>query len=83
MTRLRHLELECPVNIFFEIFRHAVGDTNKNNGLSAQLLTETGATCSIFNCDTFAEIEKIQPLIEMLFEKSPLTASGHPMPMKR
>ena len=72
-----------PGQHFFEILRYAVGDTNKNNGLSAQLLIETGATCSIINCDTSAEIEKIQPIIVLPFEKSPLTANGHPMPMKR
>ena len=82
-TFLTNLELECPVNIFFtELFHLAVGDTNKNNGLSAQFLIDTGATCSIINCDTFEEIEKIQPLVVMPLEKSPLAANGHAMPMK-
>ena len=82
MTFLTHLELEFPANIFFELFQYAVGDTNKNNGLSTQFLIDTGATCSIINCDTFTEIEKIQPLVVMPLEKSPLAANGHAMPMK-
>ena len=67
---------------FIELFQYAVGDTNKNNGLSTQFLIDTGATCSIINCDTFTEIEKIQPLVVMPLEKSPLAANGHAMPMK-
>ena len=43
---------------FIEIFQYAVRDTKKNNGLSTQFLIDTGATCSIINCDTFAEFEK-------------------------
>ena len=70
-------------HFFIELFHYAVGDTNKNNGLSTQFLIDTGATCSFINCDTFIEIEKIQPLVVMLLEKSPLTANGHAMTMKR
>ena len=70
-------------HFFIELFQYAVGDTNKNNGLSTQFLIDTGATCSIINCDTFTEIEKIQPLVVMPLEKSPLAANGHAMPMKR
>ena len=69
-------------HFFIELFQYAVGDTNKNNGLSTQFLIDTGATCSIINCDTFTEIEKIQPLVVMPLEKSPLAANGHAMPMK-
>ena len=51
---------EMPGQHFFiELFQYAVGDTNKNNGLSTQFLIDTGATCSIINCDTFTQIEKI------------------------
>ena len=45
-------------HFFIELFQYAVGDTNKNNGLSSQFLIDTGATCSIINCDTFTEIKK-------------------------
>ena len=69
-------------HFFIELFQYAVGDTNKNNGLSTQFLIDTGAMCSISNCDTFTEIEKIQPLVVMPLEKSPLAANGHAMPMK-
>ena len=69
-------------HFFIELFQYAVGDTNKNNGLSTQFLIDTGATCSIINCHTFTEIEKIQPLVVMPLEKSPLAANGHAMPMK-
>ena len=69
-------------HFFIDIFQYSVGDTNKNNGLSTQFLIDTGATCSIINCDTFTEIEKIQPLVVMPLEKSPLAANGHAMPMK-
>ena len=69
-------------HFFIELFQYAVGDTNKNNGLSTQFLIDTGATCSIINCDTFTEIEKIQPLVVMPLENSPLAANGHAMPMK-
>ena len=41
----------------YELFQYAVGDTNKNKGLSTQFLIDTGAACSIINCDTLAEIE--------------------------
>ena len=34
-------------HIFIGLFQYAVGDANKNNGLSTQFLTDTGATCSI------------------------------------
>ena len=43
-------------HFLIEVFQYAVGDTNKNNGLSTQFLIDTGTTCSIINCDTFAEI---------------------------
>ena len=69
-------------HFFIELFQYAVGHTNKNNGLSTQFLIDTGATCSIINCDTFTEIEKIQQLVVMPLEKSPLAANGHAMPMK-
>ena len=83
MTLLTHLNLECPGHIFFiELFQYAVENTNKNNGLSTQFLIDTGATCPITNCDTFAEIEKIQPLVVKPLEKSPLAANGYAMPMK-
>ena len=73
-----------PGQTFFnELFQNAVGDTNKNNVLSTHFLIDTGAMCSIINCDKFAEIEKIQPLNVMPLEKSPLAANGHAMPMKR
>ena len=68
--------------IFIEIFQYAVGDTNKNNVLSTQFLFDAGATCSIISCDTFAEIEIIQPLVVMPLEKSVLAANGHATPMK-
>ena len=45
-----------PGHFFIELFQYAVGDTNKNNGLSTQFLIDTGATCSIINCDTLTEI---------------------------
>ena len=45
-------------HFFIELFHYAVGDTNKNNGLSTQFLIDTGATCSFINCDFFTEIEK-------------------------
>ena len=69
-------------HLFIELFQDAVGDTNENNGLSTQFLIDTGATCSIINCDTFTAIEKIQPLVVMPLEKSPLAAKGHAKPMK-
>ena len=69
-------------HFFIEIFQYAVGDTNKNNGPSTQFLIDTGATCSIINCVTFTKIEKIQLLVVMPLEKSPLAANGHAMPMK-
>ena len=65
-----------------ELLQYAFGDKNKNNGLSTQLLIDTGATCSIINSETFTEINKIQPLIVTPLEKSPLAANGHAMPMK-
>ena len=43
---------------------------------------DTGDTCSIVNCDTFTEIEKIQPLFVVLLEKSPLAGNGHAIPLK-
>ena len=64
------------------MFQSAVGDTNKNNGLSFGFLIDTGATCSIINCDIFAEIENIQPLVVMPLEKLLLAANGHSMPME-
>ena len=69
-------------HFFIELFQYAAGDTIENNGLSTQFLIDTGATCSIINCDTFTEIEKVQPLVIMPFEKSPLALIGHAMPMK-
>ena len=69
-------------HFFIELFQYTVGDTNKNNGLSTQFLIDTGATCSNINCDTFTEIKKIQPIVVMPLEKSPLAANGHAMPMK-
>ena len=69
-------------HFFIALFQYAVGDTNKNNGFTTQFPIDTGATCSIINCDTFAEIEKIQPLVVMPLEKSLLAANGHAMPMK-
>ena len=65
-----------------DLFQYAVGDTIKSFGLSTQFLNDVGATCSIINCDLFAEIEKIQPLVVMPLEKSPLAANGEAMPMK-
>ena len=67
---------------FIDLFQYAVGDTIKNNGFRTQFFINTGATGSIINCDIFAEIKKIQPLVIMLLEKSPLAANGHAMPMK-
>ena len=69
-------------HFFIELFQYAVGNTNKNNGHSTQFLIDTGEICSIINCDTFTETEKIQPLVVMPLEKSPLAANGHAMPMK-
>ena len=69
-------------HFFIEIFQYAVGDTNKSNGFSTQFLIDISATCSIINCDTCTEIEKIHPLVVMPLEKSPLVANGHAMPMK-
>ena len=68
-------------HFFIGIFQYAVGDTNQKNGLSTQFLIDTGTTCSIINCDTFAEIETIQPLVDVPLEQSPLAANGHAMPM--
>ena len=65
-----------------ELFQYAVLDTNKNNGLSTQFLIDTGATCSIIDCDTFTEIEKNQRTFVMLLENSALAANEHAMPMK-
>ena len=69
-------------HFYIELFQYAVGDKNKNNGLSTQFLIDTGATCSIINRETFTEINKIQPLVVTPLEKSPLAANGHAMPMK-
>ena len=55
-------------HFLIELLQYAVGDTNKNNGLSTQFPIDTGATCSIINCDTFAETEKIQQLFVMPLE---------------
>ena len=72
-----------PGQLFLtEFFQYAVGDTNKNNGLSTRFLIETGATCSFINCDTFAEIEKFQLLVVMPLQKSLLAANGHAMLME-
>ena len=65
-----------------ELYQYAVGDTNKNIRLSNQFLIDIGATCSLINCDTFAEIEKIQSIVAMPLQKSPLAADGHAMPLK-
>ena len=70
-------------HFLIELFQYAVGDTKKNIGLSTQFLIDTGATCSNINYDTLTENEKIQPLVVMPLEKSPLAAIGHAMPMKR
>ena len=73
----------CPANIFcIELFLYTVGDTNKNNGLNTQFLIDTGLTCSIINCDTLAKVEKIQPIVVLPPEKSPMAAYGHAMLMK-
>ena len=69
-------------HFLIELFQYAVGDRNENIGLSTQLLIDTGATCSIINCDTFTEIEKLQPLLVMLLDKSLLAANGQTTPMK-
>ena len=69
-------------HFFIEIFQYAVGDTYKNNDLSTQFMMDTGARCSIINCYAYTEIEKIQPLVVMPLEKSPLAANGHALPMK-
>ena len=69
-------------HFFIQLFQYAVVDTIKNDGLSTQFLFDTGATCSIVNCDTFTEIEKLQPLVVMPLEKLPLATNGHAMPMK-
>ena len=68
-------------HFFIEIFQYA-GRDKKNIGLSSQFFIDTGATCSIINCDTIAEIEKFLPLVAMPLEKSHLAANGHAMPMK-
>ena len=82
MTFFTHLELECPANIFLLNYSNTPSERNKNNCLSTQFLIDTGATCSIINCDTFTEIEKTEPLVVMPHEKSPLAPNGHAMPMK-
>ena len=82
MTLLTHLKLECPANTFCELFHNAVGDANKDKGLSNQFLFDTGATCSIINCDTIAATEKSQPLFVRPPKKSPLAANDHAKPMK-
>ena len=69
-------------HFFIDLFQYAIGDTNKNIGLSTQFFIDIGAMCSINNCDTIAEIEKIQPIVVMALEKSPLAANGHALPMK-
>ena len=61
--------------LLFELLDYAVGDTNKNDGLSTQFFSGTGARSSLINCDTFSEIEKIQTLFVMPLEKSPLAAN--------
>ena len=55
--------------LFFELLSYAVGVTNKTDGLSTQFRFDTGARCSIINCDTLREIEKIQTLFVMPLEK--------------
>ena len=70
-------------HFFIEVYQNAVGDTIKNNDLSTQCFNDTGATCSNSNCDTLTVIEKTQPLVLMLLEKSALAEDGHAMPMKR
>ena len=69
-------------HLIIELYQNTVGDTNKNNGRSSQFLIDTGATSSIIISDTFTEIEKIQPLVFLPPEKSPLVANGFAMPMK-
>ena len=46
------------------------------------LLIDTGATCSITNCDTFTEIENFPALFVIPLENSHLALNGHTMPMK-
>ena len=84
MTLLTPLELECFANVLLLNYSNtlSVGHTNINIGLSTQFLIDTAARCSLINCDTFAEIEKIQPLVVMPLEKSLLPANEHAMPMK-
>ena len=69
-------------HFYLELFQYAVGDKNKEFGLSTQFLIDSGATCSIINSETFTEINKIQPLAVTPLEKSPLAANGHAMLMK-
>ena len=68
-------------HFLIDLLQYAVGDTNKNHGLSIQFFIDTGATCSIISCDTSAGFEKIQPLVVMPLATSPLAAKGHAMPM--
>ena len=55
------------------MFQYTVGNTK---------ILALALSFSFINCGTFAENEKIQPLVVMPLEKSPLAANGHAMPMK-
>ena len=71
-----------PANTFLLNYSNTPSETQiRILVLSTQFLIDTGATCSFINCDTFTEIEKIQPLVVMPLEKTPLAANGHAMPM--
>ena len=53
--------LKQKAHIFLiELIQYAVGETVKNIGISTGLLIDTGATCSVINCDTFTVIEKFK-----------------------
>ena len=65
------------LQFFIELFQYAVGDTNKNNSHNTQFLIDTGATCSIINCDIFTEVEKIQRLVVVPLKKPLLGANGN------
>ena len=69
-------------HFFIEIFQYAVRNTKNFVGFSNQFLIDTGATCSFIMCDSFRKNKKLQPLIVLPHEKSPLAAHGEAMRMK-
>ena len=82
MTLLTHLELEYPAQIFLNYSNTPSEIQTKIMALALSFFADTFTTCSIINCDTFAEIKKLQPLVVMPLKNSPLAANRHAMPMK-